>query len=127
MDEEDKGVTVLVTPGGQQGVTIINEPGAYSLILSSRTTFAKRFKHWLTHEVLPSIRKQGFYSTLTPEETIRALAKGMKYDHFMEDVVIPAIEMQEEFTFDKLTEHYCGFPVKTMDGFKHTKTAFAEK
>lgn len=124
VDEEDKGVTVLVTPGGSQQVTIINEPGVYSLILQSKTETSKRFKKWLTHEVLPSIRKTGYYTALTPEDTIKALAKGMEYDHFMEDVVFPAIEMQDEFTFDKLLEHYCGYPVSSMDDLKHAKTIF---
>lgn len=124
VDDEDKGVTVLVTPGGSQQVTIINEPGVYSLILQSKTETAKRFKKWLTHEVLPSIRKTGYYTALTPEDTIKALAKGMEYDHFMEDVVFPAIEMQDEFTFDKLLEHYCGYPVSSMDDLKHAKTIF---
>ena len=124
VDEEDKGVTKMVTPGGSQQVTIINEPGVYSLILQSKTETAKRFKKWLTHEVLPSIRKTGYYTALTPEDTIKALAKGMEYDHFMEDVVFPAIEMQDEFTFDKLLEHYCGYPVSSMDDLKHAKTIF---
>ena len=124
VDEEDKGVTKMVTPGGSQQVTIINEPGVYSLMLQSKTETAKRFKKWLTHEVLPSIRKTGYYTALTPEDTIKALAKGMEYDHFMEDVVFPAIEMQDEFTFDKLLEHYCGYPVSSMDDLKHAKTIF---
>lgn len=124
VDEEDKGVTVLVTPGGSQQVTIINEPGVYSLILQNKTETAKRFKKWLTHEVLPSIRKTGYYTALTPEDTIKALAKGMEYDRFMEDVVFPAVEMQDEFTFDKLLEHYCGYPVSSMDDLKHAKTIF---
>ena len=124
VDEEDKGVTKMVTPGGSQQVTIINEPGVYSLILQSKTETAKRFKKWLTHEVLPSIRKTGYYTALTPEDTIKARAKGMEYDHFMEDVVFPAIEMQDEFTFDKLLEHYCGYPVSSMDDLKHAKTIF---
>ena len=74
--------------------------------------------------MLPSIRKTGYYTALTPEDTIKALAKGMEYDHFMEDVVFPAIEMQDEFTFDKLLEHYCGYPVSSMDDLKHAKTIF---
>ena len=126
VDDEDKGVTVLVTPGGTQQVTIINEPGVYSLILQSKTEYAKTFKRWITHEVLPSIRKQGYYTALTPEDTIKALARGMEYDHFMEDVVFPAIEMQDEFTFDKLLEHYCGYPVKTTDDLKKAKAIFNE-
>ena len=62
----DKGVTVSVTPGGKQKVTIINESGLYSLIMSSRVPSAKKFQHWVTSEVLPTIRKYGVY--MTPEK-----------------------------------------------------------
>ena len=65
VDEEDKGVTVLMTPGGNQKMVIINESGLYSLVLSSKLPGAKRFKRWITSEVIPSIRKHGAY--LTPE------------------------------------------------------------
>lgn len=75
VDEEDRGVTELVTPGGIQNVTIISEYGVYSLILSSHTEEAKKFKHWITHEVLPSIRKQGFYSVLPDQGLIDLLVK----------------------------------------------------
>ena len=61
VDPEDKGVTKMMTPGGNQKVTIINESGLYSLILSSKLESAKRFKRWVTSEVLPAIRKTGSY------------------------------------------------------------------
>ncbi len=63
IDKEDKGVFVLETPGGKQPVTIINESGLYSLILSSKMPDAKVFKRWVTSEVLPTIRKHGAYMT----------------------------------------------------------------
>jgi phage antirepressor YoqD-like protein len=50
------------TPGGEQIVTIISEPGLYSLILRSKLPQAKAFKRWVSHEVLPAIRKTGSYS-----------------------------------------------------------------
>ena len=62
VDDEDKGVTNCYTPGGKQNVTIINESGLYSLILGSKLESAKKFKHWGTSEVLPSIRKTGGYN-----------------------------------------------------------------
>lgn len=55
--DEDKGVHSVDTPSGTQQMTIINESGLYSLILSSKLPSAKRFKHWVTSEVLPAIRK----------------------------------------------------------------------
>lgn len=61
VDPDDKGVAKRDTLGGQQDVTIINESGLYSLILSSKLPTAKKFKKWVTSEVLPSIRKNGAY------------------------------------------------------------------
>ena len=63
VDEEDKGVTEMVTPGGKQTVPIINRSGVYSLILSSKLPTAKKFKRWVTSEVLPSIERHGLYAT----------------------------------------------------------------
>ena len=62
IDDEDKGVSEIRTPGGKQNAPIINESGLYSLILSSKLPTAKKFKRWVTSEVLPSIRKTGSYS-----------------------------------------------------------------
>lgn len=58
---EDKGVSVLDTPGGQQKITLINESGLYSLILGSKLPKARTFKRWVTSDVLPTIRKTGGY------------------------------------------------------------------
>ena len=63
VDEEDKGVTKCDTLGGKQDLIIINESGLYSLILSSKMPNAKKFKRWVTSEVLPAIRKHGLYAT----------------------------------------------------------------
>ena len=62
VDEEDKGVDEMDTPGGKQKTVFINESGLYSLILSSKLPTAKRFKRWVTSEVLPTIRKHGVYA-----------------------------------------------------------------
>lgn len=61
VDAEDKGVVNHDTLGGKQKMSIINESGVYSLIFSSKLPQAKEFKRWVTHEVLPSIRKNGGY------------------------------------------------------------------
>lgn len=63
VDSEDKGVTKCDTLGGTQKLTVINESGLYSLILGSKLPTAKKFKHWVTSEVLPTIRKHGAYMT----------------------------------------------------------------
>lgn len=61
VDDEDKGVAKCDTLGGVQDLVVINESGLYSLILTSRLPSARRFKRWVTSEVLPSIRKHGMY------------------------------------------------------------------
>jgi anti-repressor protein len=61
LDEDEKGVVTTDTLGGNQEVVIVNESGLYSLILTSRKPEAKRFKKWVTSEVLPSIRRTGSY------------------------------------------------------------------
>ena len=71
VDDEDK-TTALIQGGGsnyKSQAIFINESGLYSLILSSKLESAKRFKHWVTSEVLPAIRKQGGYMVARPEET----------------------------------------------------------
>lgn len=61
-DDEERGISKMETPSGTQEMTIINESGLYSLILSSKLPNAKKFKKWVTSEVLPSIRKYGLYA-----------------------------------------------------------------
>ncbi len=61
LDEDEKGVVLIDTPGGKQQMLCVNEAGLYSLILTSRKPEAKQFKRWVTHEVLPTIRKTGGY------------------------------------------------------------------
>lgn len=63
MDAEDKGVANCDTLGGTQEMTIINESGLYSLIISSKLPNAKAFKRWVTADILPAIRKTGGYMT----------------------------------------------------------------
>ena len=67
VDTEDKGVAKCHTLGGAQDLTVINESGVYSLVFGSKLESAKRFKRWVTSEVLPSIRKHGAYMN---EETL---------------------------------------------------------
>lgn len=75
VDEEDRGVSIIDTPSGAQQMIVINESGLYSLILGSRLPNAKKFKRWVTSEVLPSIRKTGGYHLpQTYSEALRELA-----------------------------------------------------
>ena len=75
VDEEDKGVAKCDTPGGRQSMTIINESGLYSLILSSKLPGAKAFKRWVTAEVLPSIRTSGGYTRAPGDPAKEQLAE----------------------------------------------------
>ena len=79
VDPEDKGVAKCDTPSGVQEMTIINESGLYSLVMSSKLPGAKKFRRWVTSEVLPSIRRSGGYisgqETMSPEEL---MAKALK-------------------------------------------------
>lgn len=75
VDSEDKRGSRIPTPSGEQEMTIINESGMYSLVLSSKLPGAKKFRRWVTAEVLPSIRKTGGYNA--PKDypsALRALA-----------------------------------------------------
>ena len=73
LDDDEKGTYSISTPGGSQEMSIINEPGLYSLVLGSRKPEAKTFKRWITHEVLPSIRQNGYYALMPVETSQRAL------------------------------------------------------
>lgn len=82
LDEDEKAalrLTQTSSNGTEQGrdVTIINEPGLYTLVLGSRKPEAKAFKRWITHEVIPSIRKTGSYSVPQAETAADVRAKAM--------------------------------------------------
>ncbi|MCM0622599.1 BRO family protein [Nocardioides bruguierae] len=73
LDDDEKGPHVVSTPGGDQTVTIINEAGLYSAIIRSRAPRVRDFKRWVTHEVLPSIRRTGSYGTPVPQRELSRL------------------------------------------------------
>ncbi|EGL20096.1 MULTISPECIES: phage antirepressor KilAC domain-containing protein [unclassified Paenibacillus] len=109
LDKHEKGTNSIWTPGGKQELLTINESGLYSLIFNSRKTEAKRFKKWVTGEVLPSIRKTGQYSVnntvqqyLALSEEDRAIAyfsqvkKKKELEHQLE-LSAPKIQKYDEF------------------------------
>jgi len=99
VDIEDKGVIILGTPGGNQQVTIINESGLYSLILSSKMPSAKSFKRWITSEVLPSIRKTGSYSVPSyhvPQNFAEALKLAYEQQLQIEQMTLENKELNAE-------------------------------
>jgi anti-repressor protein len=69
LDGDEKRVCPVDTPGGRQSMATVSEAGLYSLILRSRKPEAKLFKRWVTHEVLPSIRKDGGYMVAREDES----------------------------------------------------------
>lgn len=73
LEEDEKGTRSVRTPGGEQQMAVITEPGLYSAILGSRVPEAHAFKRWVTHEVLPALRRDGGYMVArdeTPEQTM---------------------------------------------------------
>lgn len=88
---------------GQRGGWLINESGMYALIFGSKLESAKRFKRWVTHEVLPSIRKNGFYvsDNLTPNQVARLQQTTTKYTELLKDN--DGLKKQVE-TLDKLND-----------------------
>lgn len=73
LEEDEKGTRPVSTPGGEQQMAVITEPGLYSAILGSRVPEARAFKRWVTHEVLPALRRDGGYMVArdeTPEQTM---------------------------------------------------------
>lgn len=69
LDDDEKGGRSVPTPGGNQTMTVITESGLYSAILGSKLPAAREFKRWVTHEVLPAIRRNGGYMAARPGET----------------------------------------------------------
>lgn len=82
VDEEDKGVTKCDTLGGSQEMIVINESGLYSLVLRSKLPGAKKFRRWVTSEVLPQIRKTGGYVPISEEDDEASImAKALEIAH----------------------------------------------
>ena len=78
LDDDEKGVSSIYTPGGTQEMSIVNEPGLYTLVLGSRKPQAKAFKRWITHEVIPQIRKTGGYIPVeSKDDEVTTLSKAL--------------------------------------------------
>ena len=97
VDDEDKTLNELFTVNGTQGI-LINESGLYSLVLSSKLPSAKKFKHWVTSEVLPSIRKTGMYQLRGMSKELQAI--------IMQDQKIQVIEQKVEKLENTMTLDY---------------------
>lgn len=79
LDNDERGVVLIDTPGGEQQMQAVNEAGLYVLVLSSRKPEARAFKRWVTHEVLPALRRDGGYMVTRADETPEELmARALK-------------------------------------------------
>lgn len=87
LDDDEKGVHSVNTLGGAQNLSIVNESGLYSLILTSRKPEAKRFKKWVTAEVLPAIRKHGRYEDQGKMHTLLGETIGTDAVHALSNLV----------------------------------------
>lgn len=142
VDEEDKkdGVTIRDSIGREQQPTLINESGLYSLILSSKMPKAKKFKHWVTSEVLPAIRKTGSYQVpqtpeeqlaLTMEVTNRLVGRVDKVEKDIKHIQDTA-EVDEQQRYELLQERKarvmkaCGSAESNYYREKKAKKVFAE-
>lgn len=81
LDDDERGVHGVYTPSGDQQMSVISEAGLYSLILRSRKPEAKQFKRWVTHDVLPAIRRTGSYNapaTISFDEMTAQVIHGLQ-------------------------------------------------
>lgn len=108
LDDDEKGAHIVRTLGGDQEIAIINESGLYSLILKSRKPSAKRFKKWVTAEVLPAIRKTGSYTASNQEPVTPSLSGRrwlISFDHDGKECVRPVASDALVMPLDALLKH----------------------
>lgn len=127
VDTEDRGVAKMDTPSGQQEMTIINESGLYALALGSKLPTARKFKRWVTSEVIPSIRKHGGYingqENMTPEELMASALLMAQKTLAERDARISALTVENQIMlpkanyFDQLVER------NTLMNFRETAKA----
>ena len=99
LDDDEKGVTKSDTPGGKQSLSIINESGLYALVLRSNKPEAKTFRKWITSEVLPSIRKKGYFNQSKEPSTFLD-ARDIPYGSILiNDCPVRCIEVEQEKWF----------------------------
>lgn len=96
VDADDKGGARITTPSGEQEMTIINESGLYSLVLSSKLPTAKKFKRWVTSEVLPTIRKTGGYSMKQKAQAEQDKTREMRAEAMLRNSISKQAKMMME-------------------------------
>lgn len=116
LDEDEKGYTQIETPGGRQNVVVVNESGLYAMLFAMQPEKARgvtdeyveqrkeqlrNFKRWVTHEVLPAIRKQGFYSALTDEKLLEVAFDRCLHNEEHQTLEFRLFRMQDELTIKR--------------------------
>lgn len=120
LDEDEKN-TLILNEGnrGNPNVSIVNEPGLYTLVLGSRKPEAKAFKRWITHEVIPAIRKTGNYTMKKPDDDvkqIRAAAMKMNAETRRFKATVAAMK---EFNLSQVAMEAIGVPlIEDFTGIK---------
>jgi prophage antirepressor-like protein len=127
VDAEDRGVAKMDTPSGQQEMIIINESGLYALVLGSKLPTARKFKRWVTSDVIPSIRKHGGYingqENMTPQELMASALLMAQKTLAERDARISALTVENQIMlpkadyFDQLVER------NTLMNFRETAKA----
>lgn len=115
IDPDDRGIATVNTPSGEQQMLIVSEFGFYSLVFKSRKPEAKKFKRWVTHEVIPSIRKTGSYTAAPAFQVPQTLSEALRLAADLSDKVEaqaaqiehqrPAVEFVERFVEAKETQN----------------------
>ena len=115
--EDKKGGWRITTPSGDQDMTIINESGVYSLVLSSKLPGAKKFKHWVTSEVLPSIRKTGGYTAKERpmSDYQKMMAEKWERDHALQEARFYA-GMAKRYRGTNYEQDLTAYSTKSLSG-----------
>jgi len=111
VEPEDKADVGIHDGSQMRQITVINESGLYSLIMASKLPTAKRFKHWVIHDVLPAIRRKGYYSIIPDEQLAKALVDGMSDAWKLDHVIIPALR-EGNIDQSMLVAKYMGLTVQ---------------
>lgn len=119
LDDDEKGITTIYTPGGEQQVLTVNEAGFYKLVFTSRKPEAKRFQKWVTSEVLPALRKTGSYTIkpMSPAQQLLMAAQQL-VDH---EERLQQVEEQIEQLHTAQLALSGGENYYTVKGFYHVK------
>lgn len=102
LDDDEKGMEMFDTPGGKQSILIINESGLYSTIVRSNKPEAKPFRKWVTSEVLPSIRQQGFYEVPGGLKPRRAASQPSLTKHYYTSVTCNVCSSDHAHRIDQM-------------------------